>query len=288
MFGFSRQAYYKHYKAVNKEGKANALLLNMVSETRSTHPTIGVRKMYYMLQKQMETHQVKLGRDAMFDLLRKEGLLIRKRHRKAITTWSGHPYRKYPNLIKAFVPSAPNKLWVSDITYLRTQKGFAYLSLITDAYSSKIVGYDIATNLEAVNSLNALRMALTNNVNSLNGLIHHSDRGLQYCSHEYVKLLHQNNIRISMTESGDPLENPKAERINGILKQEYLFKHTIRDINHARKLCHATIEVYNKQRPHLSCDMLTPEQIHNQSQTPKRLWKAYYRKKTNIVNPVQD
>lgn len=288
LFGYSRQAYYKHYKEVDKDSKANTLVLDLVTDTRLTHPRIGVRKMYYMLQKQMEAHQVKLGRDAMFDLLREEGLLIRKRRRKAITTWSGHPYRKYPNLIKSFVPSAPNKLWVSDITYLRTQKGFAYLSLITDAYSSKIVGYDIATNLEAVNSLNALKMALMNNANNLNGLIHHSDRGLQYCSHEYVRLLQQHNIRISMTESGDPLENPKAERINGILKQEYMYKHTIRDINHARKLLYATVEIYNTQRPHLSCDMLTPEQIHNQSQTPKRLWKTYYRKKATIVNPVQD
>lgn len=288
LFGITRQAYYKYYRSHEKQNKANSLVLDMVHQIRATHPRIGVKKIHYMLQEQLEQHHIKLGRDALFDLFRQQGLLIRKRRRRAITTWSGHPYKKYPNLIRGLKPDAPNKIWVSDITYLRTRKGFVYISLITDAYSSKIVGYDLAANLEAVNSLNALKMAISNRTTPLTDLIHHSDRGLQYCSHEYIRLLKANDIQISMTESGDPLENPKAERINGIIKNEYLSAQTINNLQHAFKLTSNVITVYNHQRPHLSCNMLTPQQIHEHNHKPERLWKTYYRKKTNIVNPLQD
>lgn len=242
-----------------------------------------------MLQERLCQHHIKLGRDAMFDLLRQEGLLMRKRRRRAaITTWSGHPYRKYPNLIKGLQVDAPNKIWVSDITYLKTKSGFVYISLITDVYSSKIVGYDLAANLEAVNSLNALRMAITENIGTLDGLIHHSDRGLQYCSHEYIKLLNTRGIRISMTQSGDPLENAKAERINGIIKNEYLNTQTITGLQHAKQMLPVAITAYNQGRPHLSCNMLTPQQIHEHGLKPKKLWKNYYRKNSNIVTLLQD
>jgi transposase InsO family protein len=231
---------------------------------------------------------IQMGRDALFNLLRETGWLLRRRRRKTITTWSKHPFRKYRNLIKAFAPTTPNQLWVSDITYLKTQQGFVYLSLITDAYSRKIVGYDLSDNLESVNALQALLMALASTTEPRKDLIHHSDRGIQYCSHDYVGLLQQHHIQISMTENGDPLENAIAERINGILKHEYLLQQPIQNKQHAMQLLEQAVTMYNKHRPHLSCNMLTPDIIHQQQEQPKRLWKNYYRKRTTIVNPLQD
>jgi len=246
---------------------------------------MGGRKLYSVLQESIQQQGLDTGRDAFFDLLRENRLLIRKKRRKTITTWSKHPFRKYRNLVKGFIPTTPNQLWVSDITYLKTEQGFLYLSFITDAYSRKIVGYDVANNLEAVNTLHALKMAIQSAGCELNDLIHHSDRGIQYCSHDYVHLLNQHAIQISMTENGDPLDNAIAERINGIIKNEYLLHQTILNKQHATQLLQRSVNLYNHERPHLSCDMLTPEQIHQQHQLPKRLWKNYYKKKATLVNP---
>jgi transposase InsO family protein len=178
------------------------------------------------------------------------------------TTQSQHWLRKYPNLIKGIRIRGINQLWVSDITYVRKVNGFLYLSLITDAYSRKVVGYHIAESLEAVNTLQALQMALRLNKRSLNSLIHHSDRGIQYCSAAYIKLLKTNHINISMTQSGDPLENALAERMNGIIKNEYLFNKKIRNVNQARTLLTQAIDAYNNERPHISINMYTPNKIH--------------------------
>lgn len=284
LFGVSRQAYYKYYRNTGHEKRRNAIVKDMVTELRGTHPRMGGKKLYGLLSEGLCRHGIRMGRDSLFDMLREEGLLIRQRRRKAATTWSGHPFRKYRNLIKGMVPAAPNRLWVSDITYLKTAQGFVYLSLITDAYSRKIVGYDAAPNLEAVNALNALKMAIGSSGTALNNLIHHSDRGMQYCSHEYVSILNKNGINISMTENGDPRENAIAERVNGIIKNEYLLTRPIKDLAHARKLLSATVYIYNYKRPHTSCNMFTPHQIHEQQRPPKRLWKNYYKKKTNVVN----
>ncbi len=263
-------------------------MLQLIAEVRSVHPAIGGRKLYAVIQQQMQEQGIRIGRDALFHLLRENGLLIRRRRRKVITTWSKHPFRKYRNLISDFIPTAPNQLWVSDITYLKTQEGFVYVSLITDAYSRKIVGYDLSDNLESVNALQALQMALQATTEPLNRLIHHSDRGIQYCCHDYVNLLQHYQIQISMTENGDPLENAIAERINGIIKHEYLLLQTIPNKQHAMKLLNQAVYLYNNHRLHLSCNMLTPEQIHQQQQQPKRLWKNYYKKRTTIVNQLQD
>ncbi|MEL6629784.1 MAG: IS3 family transposase, partial [Bacteroidota bacterium] len=194
----------------------------------------------------LSSHGIKLGRDGLFDLLSAHNLLIKRRKRSAKTTQSYHHYRKHPNLIQGFEATAPNQLWVSDLTYWRVEEGFYYISLITDAYSRKIVGYHVGESLEVVESLSALKMALSTRkrwerdrtespevikrvqgVQGVQGgepigLIHHSDRGIQYCSTKYVKLLEKNGIAISMTQSGDPLDNALAERVNGILKGEYL------------------------------------------------------------------
>jgi transposase InsO family protein len=256
----------------------------MVGQIRALHPAMGGRKLYAVLQSSIQQQSLDIGRDGFFDLLRENSLLIRKKRRKTITTWSKHPFRKYRNLVKDFIPTAPNQLWVSDITYLKTKQGFLYIFFITDAYSRKIVGYDLADNLESVNALQALHMAIQSSGGELSDLIHHSDRGIQYCSHDYVNLLNHYAIRISMTENGDPLENAIAERINGIIKHEYLSHQTILNKQQAILLLEQSVNLYNNERPHLSCNMLTPDQIHLQHQLPKRLWKNYYKKKATLVN----
>lgn len=261
-FGVSRQAYYQHQREAIDRGIEHEIVLKLVKEIRKDHPQIGTRKLHYMLQGQMSSHHIKMGRDALFDLLSTQQLLIRKRKRRVYTTQSRHRYRKYPDLIQDLYLTAPNQLWVSDITYVEFQKGYLYLSLVTDAFSRMVVGYQIADNMEAINTVKALQMALRNQEGSLKGLIHHSDRGLQYCSYNYVDLLERNAIEISMTESGDPRDNALAERMNGIIKEEYLSNHKIENLNHARSLLRKSIRLYNKKRPHLSINMKTPYEIH--------------------------
>ena len=219
-----------------------------------------------------------MGRDALFDLLASEHMLVQKRKRKHITTNSNHLYKKYPNLIKDYTPDAPNQLWVSDITYIRTQREFLYLFLVTDAYSKKILGYKLAKTLDSTHAVNSLQDAIRNTCQPITGLIHHSDRGIQYCSKDYIKVLNEHKINISMTENGDPRENPIAERSNGILKDEYLNQYQSLTTQQREK----SIRKYNTIRPHLSCDMLTPEEAHLTSGNLTRKWKNYYRKTTNL------
>ena len=230
-----------------------------------------------MLERFIQEHHISIGRDAFFDLLSERKLLVRKRKRiKPITTFSDHWMRKYPNLIEGFYPTAPNQLWVSDITYVVVGDGFAYLSLITDAYSRKIVGFYISVDLSAEGCIKALKMALNNNP-VLGRLIHHSDRGSQYCCSDYVKILNDINIKISMTQNGDPRENAIAERVNGILKDELLDKVYL-DYKQAVKGVSVAISTYNHQRPHGSIDYLTPFEAHFRSGELKRRWKNYYSK----------
>lgn len=215
------------------------------------------------------------GRDAFIEILRKNGLMVhlrRRRHYK--TTDSNHNYRKYPNLIKDVVPSRPNEIWVADITYVETAEGVCYLSLITDAYSHKIVGWAVGPTLETVYPLEALKMALaTVDGETANNLIHHSDRGCQYCSGPYVNVLKTHGISISMTQSGDPLENAIAERANGILKTEWLYKMRIATRDECEAILKRIIGFYNTERPHMSIGMQTPEIAHTQSGVQRRCWK---------------
>lgn len=228
-----------------------------------------------MLEDFMKEHKIKMGRDALFDLLREHNLLIRKRRRTVQTTFSRHWYKKYPNLIKQFEPLAANLLWVSDITYICLENGFAYLSLITDAYSRKIVGFYLSETLENTGCIYALKMAISA-CTDCSSLIHHSDRGVQYCSIAYVDLLTDNHIKLSMTEQGDPLENAIAERLNGILKEE-LLQQKYPDFKTAKIDVAKAITIYNTLRPHSSCNMLTPHRAHTQTGTLKRHWKNYYK-----------
>jgi len=215
-----------------------------------------------------------MGRDAFFELLRANGLLVRRKRYRARTTFSCHRFRKYQDLIRDMVPQRANQLWVSDITYIRIGKDFAYLSLVTDAYSRKIIGFCLSHDLSTDNCLSALRMALATRVVDL-PLIHHSDRGTQYCSQAYTKLLNTRGIAISMTQSGNPRDNAIAERVNGILKQE-LLKESYDNINLAYKSVKQAISIYNTLRPHSSLDMLTPENAHTKTGQLKRRWRNYY------------
>lgn len=291
-FGITRQAYYQN----NWEGISTTLeedlIIQRVKEIRKNHRRMGTRKLYELLQPFILEHQIKIGRDALFNMLSANHLLIRKRKRRIQTTNSYHWLRKYPNLIREFVPTAPNQLWVSDITYWKiNSREHLYISFITDAYSHKIVGYQVAETMEAIESIQALQMALSGlEPKNLMNLIHHSDRGIQYCSHAYVKLLQDNKIHISMTENGDPLENAVAERVNGIIKEEYLETYEINNLKDAKGLLQAVVDLYNNERPHMSISNFTPNSIHHSKTKIKteRLWKNYYRKQNTFVNTFQD
>jgi len=276
----TRQAYYQHFWFEQEMSIEQQLIVEQVRQLRLGNGMLGGRKLYSMLEPFLLEHQIKIGRDALFDTLADHHLLVRRRHRKAITTNSRHWLRKYPNLIRDFIPVRPNQVWVSDITYLRTTRDFVYISFITDAYSRKIVGYQVAENLEAINSVKALKMALAGVRKPIVGLIHHSDRGSQYCSSEYVKLLQDYQIQISMCEKGDPLENAIAERVNGIIKTEYFNDQTITSCSQAELILEKSVNNYNTVRPHMSCSMLPPDKVHQGNITVKRTWKNYYLRKT--------
>lgn len=286
-FGITRQAYYQHQWRVQDTSIEQYLVLQQVKEIRQVHPRMGVRKLYELLEDFMLENQIKMGRDALFSLLADHNLLVRKRKKRVHTTNSFHWLRKYPNLTEGFVPKQANELWVSDITYWKIETGYLYISLITDAFSHKIVGYNVGQTLKSNESLKALEMALLNFTGTTN-LIHHSDRGIQYCSSEYVELLEDYNIQISMTQSGDPLENPIAERINGILKDEYLMDYEVKNIHQAKQVLESVVNIYNQQRPHMSIGNLTPGIVHQNNLPTKKLWKNYFKKNSNLVKVLQD
>jgi len=291
-FGITRQAYYQNNWEAVSTTVEEELVIQQVKEIRKNHRRMGTRKLYEMIQPFMLEHKIKIGRDALFEILAANHLLVRKRKRRIQTTNSYHWLRKYPNLIKDFIPAAPNQLWVSDITYWKINTGeHLYISFITDAYSHKIVGHQVAETMEAIESIQALQMALSDlKLQNHSQLIHHSDRGIQYCSHAYVKLLQDYSIKISMTENGDPLENAIAERVNGIVKEEYLETYDIETIAQAKELLKSVVVLYNNERPHMSIGNLTPNHIH-QSKTKiktEKLWKNYYQKQPTFANPLQD
>jgi transposase InsO family protein len=234
-------------------------------------PKLGVRKLYYLLKDELST--LKVGRDKLFRILRANNMLIKSKKRYHITTDSHHRFRKHKNLISTLEIEKPESVWVSDITYVGTRINPSYLSLITDAYSKKIVGYNVSNSLAVEGSLKAIEMALDNRVYKKHPLIHHSDRGLQYCSNEYQKIMKQHNIKPSMTEKYDPYENAIAERINGILKQEFDIARNIQNLDLKKKLIQNAINIYNNQRPHLSNQMLTPIQMHRQQKLKRKQYK---------------
>jgi len=284
LFGKTKQAYYQRKEYTYKEVIKGDIVYQKVIKYRKLMPRAGGRKLYYLLKNDLP-EEIQMGRDKFFDWLRSNELLVKKRKVRIYTTNSHHWLRKYPYLLTDHVSTAPNQLWVSDITYITTEEGVMYLFLITDAYSKKIIGWKLSDNLRAENALAALKMALKQWNGRSHQLIHHSDRGVQYCSEKYVDLLKRNGIAISMTQSGNPLDNSIAERVNGILKDEWLYQTNLKTKRSAVIYLGKIINTYNNVRPHLSLGMQTPQIVHQQSgqvETLKKLWKNYYRK-----NPEQ-
>ncbi|MEP0985555.1 IS3 family transposase [Ekhidna sp.] len=272
MLGLSKQGYYKYLKSTAHNNHIEQQICLLVRDIRRVMPRIGTRKLMVLLKPQLEQLNIKIGRDRLFDILRKHFLLISKRKKYQITTQSKHQFFKHPNRIKDLTIKAPEQVWVADITYIKTSQGFAYLHLITDAYSKQIMGYYLSDNMKMENAITALKMALKNKTYN-HPLIHHSDRGFQYCHHDYTDMLQQHNISISMTTKYDPYENAIAERVNGILKDEFDIGEGFLNHLQAVKWVKESVEVYNQMRPHLSCGMLTPSIAHKTKQPLAKLWK---------------
>lgn len=271
--GTAARGWYEQIKREEEQHMATAIVLKLVHEIREDLPRAGVPKLHFMLQEKLAAHSIKMGRDALYQVLGEHGYLLRYRRRKPYTTNSNHPYKKYPNLIRDIkYLTHPGQLWVSDITYIRLKEGFAYLSIVTDAYSHKIIGYCLHQTLHSDGPINALLQASKSKQGR--SLIHHSDRGSQYCCTEYVKVLEHYEIQISMTEKGDPYENAIAERINGILKGDFLLDRTFASFTDASQAVDNAVEKYNHIRPHDSCNRLTPVQAHNQSGFLRKRWKT--------------
>ena len=281
LLGKSKQGYYQQVKYIYKEEVKTEILLQLIARERSSMPRLGGRKLLVRIQPRLPG-ELYIGRDAFFDFLRDKGLLVRKRKNRIKTTNSYHRYTSYRNLIKNLEADRPNKVWVSDITYIETAEGFGYLNLVTDAYSRKIIGWSIGRTLEAKYTIQALQMAIDQLPEGTRDVIHHSDRGVQYCCDEYVMLLKKNHFQISMIENGDPRENAIAERVNGILKDEWLNQMKLTSIEEAFKQLVKIIMIYNQERPHLSLDMETPEYAHNQTIKFKKLWKNYYKNQNQL------
>jgi putative transposase len=282
LFGKTRQAYYKsqHARALQQvtDRQEMTKVLTAVHAIRKRLPRIGAKKLWYLLKDGLHNQEVNLGRDRFYSIVRAAGLMIYPHVvRRPRTTNSKHWMRTYPSLISDLVVDRPDQLYVSDITYVELQPHFCYLSLVTDAYSHKIVGYALEDNLTADGPVRALTQALRQRRRLADGtylpLIHHSDRGSQYCSGRYVQLLKHHDVGISMTEHGSPYENAIAERLNGILKYEFGIVEGFRTHLEAVKHIKQSIEVYNELRPHLSCNFLTPNQAHQRRGKLLKQWK---------------
>jgi transposase InsO family protein len=278
LFGKTRHAYYDHLWRSQHGSMKEEVILQLVHEIRGPLPRLGTRKLLFLLQPQLESHGISAGRDYLFELLDAHKLLIRQRRKKVFTTDSRHWMHKYSNLVKGVAITRPEQLWVSDMTYIRVMNQWGYLSLITDAFSRKIMGYCFRSDMLALGCVAALQMALDNSSYSGQALIHHSDRGAQYCSKDYVELLECKHISISMTERGDPYENALAERMNGILKGEFNLYSSSFSFEQTSTKINNSIKAYNELRPHGSCDYLTPNQAHERGDVLNKRWKAYPRK----------
>lgn len=291
LFGRTRQAYYKHLHVAEKSLINEEIIIAAIKRIREKANTKrwGARKLQKLVNQELHPLGVRVGRDQLFDLMRKNGMLVRKRKRKFFTTQSHHWLHKYDNLIQSMKLTGPNQLWVADITYVKSNGRVYYLYLITDAYSQKIVGWHLSEDLKANSAVAALKMGLKVNKASIDKLVHHSDRGVQYCSEEYVKLLNGAGIYISMTKPGSPQENAIAERVNGILKEEWLYDANFENLQQGRKSLRKTTAIYNDYRPHNSLGNQTPVQIHDLGflrHDPVRvIGQTYkYRKRTACTN----
>ena len=289
LLGHCRQAFYQSKVDIAKEAECERRILASVRAIRTEDPRIGGYKLWLMLIGMYGREHVP-GRDRFFVMLRRRGLMLPKpkpRH----TTNSNHRYRKWKNLIKDFTPMEANQLWVADITYIALADGdVCYLHLITDAYSRKIVGWALADTLKATVSMQALQMAIDQAAamrgsDMLAGLIHHSDRGVQYCCDAYVSMLKKHGIAISMTEDYKPTDNAIAERFNGILKVESVYpQKQLPTLEHAQRLIPRFINFYNNSRPHMSIGYKMPAVAHMEQGEQKKMWKKRIYRQNNDVD----
>lgn len=277
MFGISKQAYYQRINAFKRTQIENDVVLQQVAEIRKEMPQTGTRKLYKHLQPVLNALDIKMGRDSLFDLLRNNGLLIRKTKRFHITTDSKHFYYTSPNRIKEMEITHAEQVFVADITYIKTDECHAYLALVTDAYSKKIMGWSLEDNMKVTMVKDALTMASKNTVHNQESIIHHSDRGKQYCCPDYTEFA--NRFVMSTTQKYDPYENAVAERINGILKYEFGLLKTLPSLDVAKKIMKQAVAIYNNKRLHWSLDLQTPQQVHQHYN--KQKYKSY--KKTQPV-----
>lgn len=265
----TRQAIYQAEQRQRRKREALEPVLAMVLEVRRFLPRVGTRKLYHLLQPRLQAAGIKLGRDGLFGYLRQHHLLIEPRRCYTKTTFSKHWMKKYPNLLRERVVTGPEQVFVSDITYVESGEGVHYLSLVTDAGSRKIMGHELSREMKASDVVKALQQAVRQRCHKI-PLIHHSDRGIQYCSRCYQDELGRHGIAASMTDGHDCYQNALAERVNGILKQEFLIYRcpTFEDL---KTLVAESIEAYNHLRPHLSLGMRTPEEVHKKTSCEMQL-----------------
>jgi len=263
-FNLNRDVFYKYNRRAKQKVLFEQQLLHIVKKRRKSLPREGVRKLMKSLNQDFEKQELKVGRDTLFKVLREHNMLTLRKKYSARTTNSYHRFYKYSNIIKDMNVNRPNQVWASDITYIRTLNGFCYLALITDMHSRKIVGYDLSDSLELKGCVRALNKAVYQAKN-IKGLIHHSDRGIQYCSNVYTQILKRKKIDISMTEENHCYENAMAERVNGILKDEFYLDQTFMNVAHAKRAAKNAIKLYNEIRLHLSLDFKTPNMVYKLS-----------------------
>ena len=281
LFGKSKQAFYKHdEQCALMRSAARVFAIEYAESIRQFDPGMGITKIWEMYRQEFRFEDEILGRDAFVDLLVDAGMKVRLKVRKPRTTDSSHGLPTFPNIIKDFIPDAPDQLWVSDITYITIYLPngdyyFCYLSLILDAYSKEIVGWSVGDSLKTEHPVAALKMALKRIEGKKHTLIHHSDRGTQYASLEYVKILRDNDIRISMTETGDPKDNAQAERINNTMKNELLKGKVFTSIEEVISSVSKAVDFYNNRRPHMSINNMTPAQAAGYVGEIAKKWHSY-------------
>lgn len=261
-FGISKQGLHKRLIKAKEDLLQNKNVINLVLNVRHEQAFIGTEKVYDIIKEDLIALKLKIGRCKLNSILKIHGMLVQKKRKSVITTNSKHRFRKYPNIIKGIEITKPEQVWVADITYIRTDYGFNYLHLITDAYSKQIVGFELSDDMKAESTAKALKMALKSRKYPDRKLIHHSDRGIQYCSNEYIKILKDNDLGISMTENSSPGDNAIAERVNGILKSEFSIGNGFKNHLSALEEIKKSIFIYNHKRPHRSCNMMTPINAH--------------------------
>jgi putative transposase len=286
LLGYSKQAYHKREKkALIKEAAQKEVQIEVISkvlELRSEMPRIGTRKLYHILEGEFKEGGIKVGRDKLFSVLRDSDLLVKRRKKYTKTTDSSQWRRENEYLIEDYVPEKPEQVLVADITYFATEEGDVYGHIISDAYSKKIMGYCVAADMTKERTKAAFDMAMQNRTYTHWGF-HHSDRGSQYCSPVYTAHTYENKYVTSMTQDGSPYENAVAERINGILKEEFGLGKKMKNLEDVKMRMERAVDIYNNKRPHWSCHLLTPNQMHQQQILPVVLWGT--KDKNTLITP---